>query len=227
MTAALVTVVVPTLNAVRYLQEALESIVAQRYEPIEVLVVDGGSTDGTRELAAGFPHVRVLDQAGAGLPGAWNSGVAAARGELIAFLDADDRWLAGKLALQVRLLEDDPAVDCVFTRMRFVLEPGLPVPPGFRPKLLEGDHLAQVPSALLARRSLFDRVGSFDERWPIAADLGWFKRLQEAGIGVAEIPDVLVEKRVHDRNLSISGGPGFRGELLELLRESIERGRAV
>ena len=218
-------VVVPTLNAARYLAAALDSVEAQTHEPLEVVLVDGGSTDGTLEIASRYERVRMIVQTGTGLPDAWNCGIAAASGELIAFIDGDDLWAPDKLERQVHILEADPAVDCVITRMRFLLEPGLPLPRGFKPRLLDSDHLAQMPSALLVRRGVFDRIGTFDTRWPIASDIDWFARMKDAGLRVEVVADVLVEKRVHDANLSILAGAQLNGELVELLRESVLRRR--
>ena len=125
----------------------------------------------------------------------------------------------------MRALEDERGADCVISRMRFVLEPGCDVPPGFRPALFDSDHLAQMPSALLARRAVFDRIGTFDTRWPIASDIDWFARVKDARLRVEVVPQVLVEKRVHDANLSTLGGTQLNRELVQLLRESVERRR--
>jgi glycosyltransferase involved in cell wall biosynthesis len=222
---ALVSVVVPTLDAERFLDEALLSIQAQTYDSWEVVLVDAGSTDRTLEIARRHESVRCQRQSGTGLPDAWNCGLEAARGELVAFLDSDDRWAPEKLARQVDVLEADTGVDCVITRMRFVLEPGCASPPGFRPELLASDHVAQMPSALLARRSAFHRVGGFDTRWPIAADIDWFARVKDAGLRMELVPEVLVEKRVHDANLSTLAGATLNRELVALLRESVGRKR--
>jgi glycosyltransferase involved in cell wall biosynthesis len=219
-----VSVVVPTLNAGRFLAEALASIEAQTQPAGEIWVIDGGSTDATLAIATGRPAVRVVQQRGRGLADAWNCGLEAAAGEVIAFLDSDDRWLPGKLARQLQALAD-PGVDCAISRMRFVLEPGCPVPPGFKAELLDGDHPAFMPSALIARRSVFERIGSFDTRFPIASDVDWFARLKDAGVKLALVPEVLVEKRVHEANLSILSGPAFNRELVGLLRESVARRR--
>ncbi len=106
-----------------------------------------------------------------------------------------------------------------------MLEPGFPIPPGFRARLLDSDQLAQMPSSVLARRTVFDRIGTFDTRWPIASDIDWFARVKDSGLRVAVVPDVLVEKRVHDANLSTLAGAQLNGELVELLRESVVRRR--
>jgi glycosyltransferase involved in cell wall biosynthesis len=225
MSAPLVSVVIPTLNAARYLAAALDSVEAQTHERLEIVIVDGGSKDDTLEIASRYERARTIRQTSAGLPDAWNCGIASASGDLIAFLDSDDLWDPDKLERQVRILGTDPAVECVITRMRFVLEPGYPVPPGFRPELLDSDHLAQMPSSLLARRTVFDRIGTFDTRWPIASDIDWFARAKDSGVRVEVVADVLVEKRVHDANLSTLAGAQLNRELVELLRESVVRRR--
>ena len=225
MNKPLVSVIVPTKDAARFLAAALDSIEAQTYKSLEIVLVDGGSTDSTLEIAARYGRLRAIEQSGAGLADAWNCGLEAAGGELIAFLDSDDYWQPDKLARQVGVVIEGPEVDCVISRMRFVLEPGFPVPPGFRPELLDSDHVANMPSALLARRSVFERIGVFETRWAIAPDIDWFARVKDAGLRVEVVPEVLVYKRVHDANLSTLGGATLNRELLEVLRESVVRRR--
>jgi glycosyltransferase involved in cell wall biosynthesis len=223
--SALVSVIVPTLNAERYLAEALDSIAAQTYTRWEVVLVDGGSTDGTLAVADRYDGVRVVAQRGRGLADAWNCGLDEARGELIAFLDSDDRWADDKLSRQVAALEADAGIACVIANVRFVLEPGSELPPGLAPAVLETDHVASMPSALLARRELFDRVGSFDTALTITPDIDWFRRVSDAQERLAVVPELLVYKRVHDRNLSTLGAAQYGPELLGLLRESVSRRR--
>src|SRR5205085_8594587 len=120
----LVSVIVAVKNGERFLSQALADIRAQTYPEREVVVVDGRSTDRSAEIARHSPGVRLITQRGDGFAGAWNQGLRAARGDLIAFLDSDDRWLADKLAKQVEALERDQALDYVVARARFFLEPG-------------------------------------------------------------------------------------------------------
>jgi hypothetical protein len=82
-----------------------------------------------------------------------------------------------------------------------------------------------MPSSLLARRTVFDRIGTFDTRWPIASDIDWFARAKDSEVRVEVVADVLVEKRVHDANLSTLAGAQLNRELVELLRESVVRRR--
>jgi glycosyltransferase involved in cell wall biosynthesis len=222
----LVSVIVPVKNGERFLPQALADVQAQTYPEREVIVVDGRSTDGSAEIARSSPGVRCIIQQGDGFADAWNVGIAASSGDLIAFLDSDDRWTPDKLAAQVAVLERRPDVDYVITRVRFFLEPGVAPPPGFRASLLEGDHVANMPSALLARRRVFELVGTFPTHLSIANDIEWFARLKDSGLAREVVHEPLVMKRVHDANLSYFSGSEFNSELLHLLRESVARKNA-
>src|SRR5262245_47159032 len=106
MKRPLISCVVPVYNGERYLREALDSIQAQTYRPIEIIVADDGSTDGTAAVAAEYDHkVRYLFQPNAGTAAACNLGLQAARGDFIAFLAADDLWHRDKLLRQIERFE--------------------------------------------------------------------------------------------------------------------------
>jgi glycosyltransferase involved in cell wall biosynthesis len=110
----LVSVVIPAYNAKKYVLEAIRSIDVQAYSPVEILLIDDGSTDGTADLVEHqAPHVRVIRQQNAGAAAARNMGLSVARGEMVCFLDADDGWFPGKLAAQVGYLIGHPDVDVV------------------------------------------------------------------------------------------------------------------
>jgi glycosyltransferase involved in cell wall biosynthesis len=220
----LVSVIIPVKNGERYVGSAIESVIQTHYSPMEIVVVDGNSVDGTADIIKSFKTVRHVYQKGRGLADAWNLGIDVAEGELVAFLDSDDLWAPEKLKLQVGNLVDDPSLQYVISRFKFFLEPGFPVPVGFKKELLEGDHLGRIPGTLLARRSLFDEVGVFNTGISIAADVDWFVRAKDQGIAMGIVPEVLLYKRVHDTNLS-SNADRNNQELLSLLRQSIARGR--
>lgn len=120
----LVSVIIPVYNCAGYVAEAIESALAQDWPNTEVVVVNDGSTDNSLAVLQGFgERIRLIDQKNAGPPAARNQGIAAARGDYIAFLDADDVWLQGKLSAQVRHMQAHPDVHTVFTRWH-VWEPG-------------------------------------------------------------------------------------------------------
>src|SRR6187549_3720033 len=104
----LVSIIVPVYNGERYLRAALESIFAQTYRPLEVIVVDDGSVDDSGVIAQSFPEVRYIRQENQGVAAARNHGIETARGEFYAFLDQDDLWTPEKLTVQISYLLNDP-----------------------------------------------------------------------------------------------------------------------
>jgi len=124
--ARTVSVVVPSFNAAPYIRQAIASAMAQTHAALEIIVADGGSTDGTRELAAAYgAPVRVIDQARTGrkgIAGGRNAGIEAATGEWVAFLDADDWWDGRKLAEQFAALEKEPDASLCYTGVCVVID---------------------------------------------------------------------------------------------------------
>lgn len=222
----LVSVLVPVLNAARFLPDALESIDAQTYTHLEIIVVDGPSTDGTAQIARAFPRVRYIRQKGDNMFNALNEGLEAARGEFIAIISSDDLWEPDKLQVQVEYLQNHPETDCVFVSTKYVLLDG-EIPSGFRTEFLQGEHRAMYLEAMLVRKNVFERVGKFDERYRQASDTDWFARLAHLGISRDFNPRVLLVRRMHSKNLShIANGNLYR-ELLAATRAQTLRRRGL
>ena len=222
MTNPLVSVIVPVRNGERFLSEALDSVAAQEYEPYEVIVVDGASTDKSEEIARSFSGVRYQRQSGSGIADAYNTGVDAARGELVAFLSSDDRWTPDKLSAQVEFFSQHQGIDLTLTHFEYFLNEGTPLPENFRDDLLGRELEGWLMETLMARRTLFHRIGDFDTRLATAEDVDWLARAKDAGVGMAVIPRVLLYKRVHGANLSLNM-PSNDANLLHAVRQSVER----
>ncbi len=159
MSNPVVSVIIPVYNGAAYLAEALDSVLAQDYQPLEVIVVDDGSTDRTAEIARSYPAVRYLAQTNQGHGAARNTGIAAAQGELIAFLDADDLWAPHKLSLQVGHLIAHPDLGYTISHLRILIEPGVAKPAWLNDRLSLEYAAAYLPSALLVRRRVLEEVG--------------------------------------------------------------------
>jgi lipopolysaccharide transport system ATP-binding protein len=118
---SLISVIIPTYNSARFLRQAVDSVLAQDYRPIEVIVVDDGSNDGSEDALAPYgKEVRYLRQTNQGPAAARNLGIKNAIGEWLAFLDADDQWLPGKLSIQAQVLSNHPNVGLVHTDSLFL-----------------------------------------------------------------------------------------------------------
>ena len=223
----LISVMIGAYNAAAYLGEAIESVFAQDYEPIELIVVDDGSTDGTADVARGFAQVHVIQQENGGNGAARNRAVENASGELYAFLDADDRFTPGKLTLQKAALDADPGLDIVFGHVREFLSPELDeeTRAGLRPPAPEPMPWT-APNLMLVRRASFERVGPFTTAVRVGVTVDWFARAAEAGLRYSILPDVVLERRLHTQNNGLRESAS-RSQYLEVIRQAMERRRAA
>jgi glycosyltransferase involved in cell wall biosynthesis len=220
----LVSVVIPAFNAEQFVGEAIESVLAQSYRPVEVIVVDDGSTDATAQTASRYP-ITCIQKANEGQAAARNAGVAAAQGSLISFLDADDLWMPQKLATEAAHLQSHPELGYVLVHMQRTLLPGAPWPPGTPRSWFEQPQPGTLPSASLIHRTTLEAVGPFDSRFRHGSDTDWQARAADAGIAWELLPSVLVRYRIHGANDSYDN-IGMRGEMFAAVRSSLARKRA-
>lgn len=179
-----VTAIIPTRDRAALTKRAVASVLAQTRPPDEVIVVDDGSTDGTAErLRGAFPGIEVLRLDGRGVSAARNHGIRAARGEWLAFLDSDDEWLEDKLEAQLAALAAAPEQLLCHTDEIWIRH-GRRVNPRRRHAKRGGrifHHCLPLcvisPSSAMIHRSLFDRVGLFDESLPACEDYDLWLRI--------------------------------------------------
>jgi len=182
--APLVTAVIPTHDRGWILAEAVDSVLAQDYPHLELIVVDDGSSDATEQLLAAYgKRIRVIRQSNGGVSSARNRGIAAARGRYVAFLDSDDLWLPGKLSAQVAFFKACPEYRICQTEEIWIRR-GRRVNPRHRHKKPSGDifipslALCLVsPSAVMGERALFEEMGGFDECLPACEDYDLWLRV--------------------------------------------------
>ena len=204
-----VSVIIPSYNAAAFLAEALGSVCAQTFADFEIIAVDDGSSDGSRAMLRGWPDARLRwsTQPHQGAAAARNAGVLLARARYVAFLDADDVWLPGKLAAQVAALEADPALMLVFGHYQAFGRGGeQPAAPGYS------------SGTLLARRAAFLKVGLFATHWRVGEFIDWYARADEAGLARALQPDVVLRRRVHAGNLTRGARQDYAAVLAAMRR---------
>jgi glycosyltransferase involved in cell wall biosynthesis len=204
-----VSVIIPTYNHAHYVGQAIQSVLSQGYDDYEIIVVDDGSKDNTREVVAQFgDQVRYIWQENKGLSGARNTGIDAARGSYIALLDADDCWLPGFLSTLVARLEADPELGAVHSGFFFVDGQGELLPQQgtstvpddqMYDRLLDGEFF--VPAAVLTRRQCFERVGLFDETLRASEDWDMWLRVARK-FRFAGLSQPLLNYRMHGKNMS-------------------------
>lgn len=213
----LISVIIPVYNTEKYLADAIESIFAQTYRPIELFVVDDGSTDGSEAVARKYiSRLTLLSQANAGSSVARNSGLQVAHGDFYSFLDADDIWTEEKLALQFAAFQSDPRLDAVFGHVVQFYSPELGEE--FRKRIYCPYDLTPgyCSSTMLVKRQAFWKVGHFDPGVVIGEDMDWYMRAQEKGFQMTMLPGMVCRRRLHENNKS-----------LRLKEEQIQRVRII
>jgi len=221
----LISIIIPAFNAERFLAEAIESILSQDIEPIEIVVVDDGSTDRTAEVAASYGHrVRCISQVNKGPPAARNRGLSVATGEVIGFCDADDVFLHGCLKLQLDKLLANPSIDLVVGRYRDEMIVNVPGKPAtYFPVEQTTHHIMQLGVSLI-RRHLFDKLGKFDEAMHQCDDWDWFMRAREQQVPMLFHLSILARHRLHDGNITRDQEASRRYTAL-MLKRSLDRRR--
>lgn len=225
----LISCIVPAFNSERYLAEAIDSILAQSYRPIEVVVADDGSEDGTSEIAETYgPPVQVVRQASQGPAATRNFGLRASRGDFVAFLDADDLWHPEKLARQIERFEVRPELDVSVTHAQmFWIDSLAEEARSYENMARSGPVPGYATTTVLGRRTLFTRVGDFDTGLWFSDATDWFVRAAEAGAVIELMDDVLVYHRMHDRNLTRRRSEASRDEFLLIAKRMLDRRRAA
>jgi glycosyltransferase involved in cell wall biosynthesis len=207
MTALRVSVVMPSYNHAQYLRTAIDSVLAQDYGALELIVMDGGSEDESVEILKSYGgHLEFVSVRDRGQTDAINRGFARARGDILCWLNSDDLFVPGVIPRVVRAFEDHPHVDFVYGRGWNIAESGEIEDAGVLTfdlwKLIHQRNFIQQPSCFF-RRSLIDRVGPVDERLHYVMDWDlWIRFAAYRGLYVDEFWSY---NRVHRQNKTQSG----------------------
>ena len=172
-----ISVIIPTYNRKETLKRAIQSVLIQSYTPYEIIVIDDGSDDGTKEwLKDNFPNVKYIYQMNSGVSSARNKGIKFARGDWIALLDSDDEWLPSKLKDQANEIESNPAAKFLHTNEIWIRN-GVRVNQMKKHKKYGGyifekclDMCRISPSSVLIKKDIFDEIGMFDETLKVCED---------------------------------------------------------
>ena len=210
MSTPKVSVIIPNYNYGRYLRKTIDSVLAQSYPNVEVVVVDDGSKDNSLEILREYEgKVLTIEQRNGGVSSARNSGVKNSDGEFVAFLDADDLWLPEKLEKQIAKFQANPEIGMVHCAMTYIdaedrvkneIETGLDGWISEEFLRFERSCVVGAGSTALVPRAVFDEVGGFDSRQTTAADWDFSYRIASK-YEIGYVRESLVLYRLHGTNM--------------------------
>jgi glycosyltransferase involved in cell wall biosynthesis len=219
-----VSVVIPAYNCERFITEAVESVRRQNHKPLEIIIVDDGSTDGTSTQVKKLgKDIRYVHQSNRGPAAARNRGIAMAKGDVIAFLDADDYWPANKLEIQLTRLKKDPQIEVVLGRTQCA---GL-LTEADRKIRFEGPDNIMININLgsgLVRKAVFEKVGVFNESLRHFEDHDWFLRARERDVSMVILEDITLYYRRHENSMSRRKSANDP-TMIQILKKSLDRRR--
>jgi len=221
----LVSVIIPVYNGDRYLSEGIESVLAQTYRAIEVIVVDDGSTDRSANVVKQHaPLTRYSYQEHSGLSAALNHGISLSRGSFFAFIDADDLWTEDKLERQMAIIDGNREVDAVFGHVEQFYSPDLEEVEKRKIRYPSQIVPGYSTGTMRIRREAFLWIGLFESRWRVGQFVEWYARAVERGLKSVMLSEVLMKRRLHASNMGIRESAS-QTDYLQILKRNIDRQR--
>jgi glycosyltransferase involved in cell wall biosynthesis len=221
-----VSAVIPCHNGDRYVAETIGSVLRQRCDRLEIILVDDGSIDRTREIVESMgPAVRYVRQTHGGVARARNGGAALASGAFLGFLDADDLWPDGALRALLAPFERDPELDMAVGHMEQFVSPELPEEARNQFRFSPDPVPARMCGSVLVRRSVFDRVGGFSTRLESGEFMDWILRAESLGVRSVTVPEVVLRRRLHRLNHGVVRRDA-RQDYVRVVKAALDRRRA-
>lgn len=222
--------VIPVFNGETTIAEAIESVLGQTLPPRELIVVDDGSIDGTRNEVGRFrDRIVYRRQENAGVSAARNHGLRIAKGDWLAFLDADDRVHPDKLALQLAAARRRPELELCDGHARYFWSEELSDEQRESDRRYRHDFWKRAApghiDTWLARRDLFERFGFFDENLDYSEDTDWYLRVRDGGAILETLPEILAYRRLHRGNITARDRAGQTNGIARAIKSSLDRRR--
>jgi glycosyltransferase involved in cell wall biosynthesis len=222
-----VSIITPSLNQAQFIERTIQSVLAQQWTPLEHIVLDGGSTDGTLDILKKYgAHLRWISEPDKGQSDAVNKGIKMAAGDVVGWLNSDDIYYPGAVKLAAEFLAAHSELDAVYGMADYVaaddsIIDSYPTEPWHFPRLKDVCFICQP--ALFLRRSVFERHGYLDTDLHYCMDYEYFLRLGRAGIRFGYLETKLAGARMYVGNKTISGRIEACAEVIEMFRRNFGR----
>lgn len=217
----------PVFNTEKYVKEAIESVFSQTYKNIELICINDGSTDSSLSILESFGDkiMLIINDTNCGTSISRNKGISIAKGEFIAFLDADDIWVNNKLEVQMNQFNINPNLDISFSYMKCFISPELSEEVK-RIRYCPPDSVSGhcLPTAVM-RKTSFEKIGYFDSRWKVGEFIDWLVKAKEIGLNIETVNDILLLRRIHKTNIGVREREAGRSDYLKIVKEVLDRKR--
>jgi len=226
-----VSIIIPTYNQSQYLEEAMESVLNQTYQNIEIIIVDDGSTDNTSEVVKSFDNkIIYIPQKNKGASSARNAGIKKAQGQYVAFLDSDDMWIKNKLEKQIKFIQNNPEIGLLGTGCYQMVDINKMIYKKIFPaknEILQKDLIKYNPfiqSSVIIKKDVFNHIDLYDEKFKESEDYDLWLRIAQK-YKVANLEQALVTKRYYEKGLSKDKDNKQLYFALKAKRNAIKRGQ--
>ena len=217
----------PVFNTGKYVKEAIESVFSQTHKNMELICINDGSTDNSLSILKSFGNKIILlsSKNNCGVSEARNKGIRIAKGEFLAFLDADDVWENNKLEVQMNQFDINSNLDISFSYMKCFISPDLSEE-AKRIRYCPPDSVSgHIPSTAVIKRTSFEKVGYFDSRFKNGQFIDWLIKTKEIGLNIGTVNDVLLLRRIHETNIGVRERETSRSDYLKIVKEALDRKR--
>ena len=221
-----ISVIIPLYCAETYIAEALGSVFRQTLMPEEVIVIDDASTDSSVAMLGRFiSRIRFFQHnINQGSAAARNTGLSHAKGDFIAFLDADDVWTDNHLQTLMEPFLDNQEIDIVFGKEEVFLSPEINVIDSINLDKFGKSEFGYLPTSCIIRRKVFEKIGDLNPALKLGEFIDWFSRAKDSGIKYVTVPELVAKRRIHKNNQGIRNKE-FQKDYLKVLRSSLHRKR--
>lgn len=218
-----ISVVIPFYNSEKYLEEALNSVFRQKTDIYEILLIDDGSEDNSMKVAEKFlPHVTIYRQENSGAAAARNYGVKKSKGDIVAFLDADDIWTDNHLDVLMEPLSANNNIDIVFGKVKIFISPELNNHISLNLDIYKNVDYGYLPATCIIRKRVFDGIGYMDTSLELGEFIDWFSKAKDSGIRYVTIPELVTYRRIHTTNQGMLKKAHYK-DYLKVLHASVKR----
>lgn len=219
-----VSVIIPCYNTSAYISDAIKSALTQTLKPLEIIVIDDGSTDDSLKKASSFTDasIKTIASTHQGIAATRNIGVTHAQGNYLAFLDADDLWDKNKLQKQKLFLQNHPELDGVFAKIQLFFAAELSKTEAKKYDISSQSQASESACSLLIKTTSFQKAGLFNTEFQTGEFIEWYIRAKKANLHFLSLDETLAYRRIHGKNTTLTSRNSLHANYLKIIQMKLK-----